>query len=203
VREQPHRVVDVWFDPSCRYSWVTACWVREVERVRRVRPVWHLMSPSMLNEDRDDDPGGDPEGWLRLPVRVFAAVHERFGQRALLDLYDAYGRLVHETGTWTHLADVLVPAGLPTDLAAASEDESWDALIRASHTAGVALVGPHVGTPILATDGPDDRRIAWFGPVLSRTPRGEDGGVPWDGVVRVAATDGFKGRPHEPPRYDR
>ncbi|WP_097184784.1 mycothiol-dependent nitroreductase Rv2466c family protein [Blastococcus haudaquaticus] len=189
---------DCWFDPSCPYTWVTARWLREVERVRPVRVRWHVMSLTILNEHRDDDPEGDPEGWLRLPVRVFAAVQERFGQQALVELYEAYGRQVHDASIWGDLSDVLAAAGLPAELAAAADDEDNDLLVRASHEAGVALVGPHVGTPIVAADG-----AAWFGPVLSRVPRGEEAGRLWDGVVRVAGVDGFhelRGRPHAPPR---
>ena len=49
------------------------------------------------------------------------------------------------------------------------------------------------GTPIVAVEG-----AAWFGPVLSRVPRGEEAGRLWDGVVQVAAVEGFhelQGRP--------
>jgi hypothetical protein len=45
--------------------------------------------------------------------------------------------------------------------------------------------------------------VAWFGPVLSRVPRGEAAGRLWDGVTLVAATPAFhelKSRPPEPPR---
>jgi hypothetical protein len=47
-------------------------------------------------------------------------------------------------------------------------------------------VGYEVGTPVIATQG-----VAFFGPVVSPIPRGEDAGRLWDGVRLVAGTDGF------------
>ncbi len=63
---------DCWVDPSCPYTWVTACRLEEVERVRDVRVRWHVMSLPVLDEGREVDPEGDPEGWLWQPVRLAA-----------------------------------------------------------------------------------------------------------------------------------
>ncbi|MGI5213570.1 mycothiol-dependent nitroreductase Rv2466c family protein [Plantactinospora sp. CA-290183] len=195
--------VDFWFDPSCPYTWITARWLREVERVRPVRVRWHVMSLSVLNEGRDDDPEGDPEGYLWGPVRLFAVVAQRYGQDALARLYATYGTSVHGTGGgWPDVAAILVEAGLPGRLVEVMESTGYDGLVRESHEAGISLVGPHVGTPIVAAELPGGRRIACFGPVISRVPHGEEAGRLWDGTLLVAGVPGFhelKGRPHEPP----
>jgi len=47
-------------------------------------------------------------------------------------------------------------------------------------------VGLDVGTPIINVEG-----NAFFGPVITPTPRGEAAGRLWDGVLMVTATDGF------------
>jgi hypothetical protein len=192
---------DCWFDPSCPYTWITARWLTEVERVRPVRVRWHVMSLAVLNEGRDVDPEGDPEGWLWQPVRLFAVVADRHGQEALAALYRVWGEAVHTRGEEPEVGDLLAQAGLPRELAAVMGSEAHDGLVRASHEAGISLVGTHVGTPVVAVPGPAGP-VAWFGPVLSRVPRGEAAGRLWDGVTLVAATPGFselKGRPPEPP----
>ncbi len=194
---------DCWFDPSCPYTWVTARWLEEVERVRAVRVRWHVMSLAVLNEGRDDDPEGDPEGWLWQPVRLFAVVADRYGQQALTALYRVWGAAVHDRGQWPAVGDLLERAGLPRALAQVMDSGEHDGLVRASHEAGIGLVGTHVGTPVVAVPGPEGVPVAWFGPVLSRVPRGEAAGRLWDGVTSVVATPGFhevKGRAPGPPR---
>lgn len=193
-------IADFWFDPSCPYTWVTSRWLVEVTAVRPVTVRWHVMSLSVLNEGREDDPEDDPDGYLWVPVRVCAAVGERHGSAALGRFYEELW--THdETGDWLgDLAEALARAGLPRELATAGPE--WDDTVRASHTEGVDLVGTHVGTPIIATTTPAGERVAWFGPVVSRIPRGEAAGRLWDGTVLVAATPGFhelKGRPHTTP----
>ena len=40
------------------------------------------MSLSVLNEGRDEDPEGDTEGYLWVPVRICMAVRQEYGQEA-------------------------------------------------------------------------------------------------------------------------
>lgn len=198
-------LVDFWFDPSCPYTWVTSRWMVEVATVRPVAVRWRVMSLSVLNEGRADDPEGDPEGYLWGPVRVCAAVERRHGAAALDRFFTAYGVRVHERGEWADIGDVLADAGLPRDLAVAAGSTEHDDAVRESHERGISLVGRHVGTPIISADGPDGRRIAFFGPVISRIPRGERAGRLWDGTLLVAGEPSFhelKGRPHADPTYD-
>ncbi len=66
-----------------------------------------------------------------------------------------------------------------------------DAALRASHESGISLVGNDVGTPVVAFPGPDGQPIAFFGPIMSPAPKGEEAGRLWDGCVLVAGTPGF------------
>jgi len=53
-------------------------------------------------------------------------------------------------------------------------------------------VGNDVGTPVIHFPGPEPgQTVAFFGPVVTPTPRGEDAGRLWDGTVLVTATPGF------------
>ncbi|TDD12335.1 disulfide bond formation protein DsbA [Nonomuraea deserti] len=197
------QVADIWFDPSCPYTWVTSRWLLEVRKVRPVEVRWHVMSLSVLNEGRDDDPEGDPEGYLWVPVRVCAAVLRHHGQEALGRFYTALWT-TGGGGDWLgDLRTALESAGLPSGLAAAGTSTDYDGDVRASHAEGIALVGEHVGTPVVAVTGAGGGgRVAFFGPVVSRIPRGEDAGRLWDGTLLVAGTPGFhelKGGPPQEP----
>jgi hypothetical protein len=52
-------------------------------------------------------------------------------------------------------------------------------------------LGPHVGTPIIATTTDAGARVAFFGPVISQVPTGSRAGDLWDGNLLVAGTPGF------------
>ncbi len=185
-------IADLWFDPSCAYTWRTSRWLVEVAAVRPVELRWHVMSLSVLNEGRDDDPENDPEGYLWIPARICAAVQATYGSAALGRFYEALWSKEAGSGDWIgDLAEALALAGLPRKLADAGTTETYDEALRASHANGIGLVGDHVGTPIVAVTDPDGARVAFFGPVLSEVPTGEASAMLWDGVLRVAATPGF------------
>jgi hypothetical protein len=176
----------------------------EVEQVRDLTVNWHVMSLSVLNEDRDL-----PEDYRTLmqdawgPVRVCIAAAQQHGDDVLLPLYTALGTRFHlekapkDTAT---IVESLAEAGLPESLADAATDPAYDEALRASHHAGMDPVGMDVGTPVIHVDG-----VAFFGPVVTPMPRGEAAGKLWDGVVLVAGTDGFyelKRTRDRPPIFD-
>ena len=87
--------------------------------------------------------------------------------------------------------DEVIPAalaevGLPESFAAYADSDEFDAQMRESHFEGINKVGQEVGTPVIAVNG-----VAFFGPVISPAPTGEDAVKLWDGVVAVASYDGF------------
>ncbi len=182
---------DFWFDPACPFAWITSRWILEVERVRDISVTWHVMSLAYLNEDKDDI-SEDYRAFLEHawePVRVVMAAEEKHGQDALLPLYTALGTRRHQDEREFDRAmieEALTEAGLPLELADAMYDESYDDAIRKSHHLGMDQVGNEVGTPTIAFEG-----AAFFGPVLSTIPRGEEAGQLWDGCVAVAKVPYF------------
>ncbi|MFJ5923659.1 disulfide bond formation protein DsbA [Kitasatospora sp. NPDC092948] len=190
------KTADFWFDPICPWAWMTSRWMLEVEQLRPVDVRWHVMSLSVLNEKRDDLPEQYREimdaGWG--PVRVLIAAAEAHGEQVLGRLYTELGLRFHNQGlpnTRETVVAALTAAGLPAELADAADTDAHDEKLRASHAEGIGLVGQDVGTPVIAVEGPDGDRVAFFGPVVTPTPRGEAAARLWDGTLLVASTPGF------------
>lgn len=180
-------IADFWFDPTCPFAWVTSRWIGEVEEVRNIKVNWHVMSLSVLNENKQDL---SPEYRAHVarawgPVRVIMAAVAAHGEEVFKPLYDAMGTHIHNNGN-KDLADViaksLAEVGLPAELAASANTDANDEALRASHAEGINKVGQDVGTPIVAFNG-----TAFFGPVITRIPRGEEAGQLWDATLTLAS----------------
>ncbi|MGW8976622.1 mycothiol-dependent nitroreductase Rv2466c family protein [Streptomyces platensis] len=191
---------DFWFDPLCPWAWMTSRWMLEVEKVRPVEVRWHVMSLAVLNEDKLDQlpeeyrenmrPGGKAWG----PVRVVIAAQQLHGDEAVGKLYTALGTRFHNEGLGVNpesIAAALEDAGLPADLIEYAGKDTYDAELRASHKEGIDLVGQEVGTPVIAVPGHDGEQIAFFGPVVTPAPKGEEAAKLWDGTLMVASIPGF------------
>ncbi|MFE7238895.1 DsbA family protein [Streptomyces sp. NPDC057580] len=189
--------VDFWFDPLCPWAWMTSRWMLEVEKVRDVEVRWHVMSLAVLNEDKLDEL---PEEYRDLltkawgPVRVVIAAQQKHGDDIVGPLYTALGTRFHNQGedpTREAIVGALKDVGLPVELAEYADSDAYDAELRASHKEGIDKVGQDVGTPVIAVPGSDGEQIAFFGPVVTPAPKGEDAAKLWDGTLLVASIPGF------------
>jgi 2-hydroxychromene-2-carboxylate isomerase len=191
IQQEPTRV-DFWFDPICPWAWITSRWMLEVEKLRPVKTVWHVMSLAVLNEGKDDLPERYREAMRTTawgPVRVMIAAEQARGPQVLGPLYTALGTRIHQEKAPREketIVAALAETGLPADLADAMDSTEYDAAVRASHADGIERVGYEVGTPVISVNG-----MSVFGPVVSPIPRGEAAARLWDGMQLIAGNDGF------------
>jgi hypothetical protein len=177
---------DFWFDPRCPFAWITSRWILEVEKVRDIEVRWHVMSLAYLNQDKDIS--DEYRAMLKTawgPVRVLIAAEQKFGNEVLLPLYTALGTRIHlgkEDISREMIEASLREAELPVELADAMDDSLLDEAVARSHHEGMDAVGDDVGTPTIHING-----VAFFGPVITKAPRGEEAGQLWDGCVAVAS----------------
>ncbi|MFJ6511918.1 DsbA family protein [Streptomyces sp. NPDC091406] len=189
---------DFWFDPLCPWAWMTSRWMLEVEKVRDVEVRWHVMSLAVLNEDKLDELPEEYRDMLENqawgPVRVVVAAQQLHGDDVVGPLYTALGTRFHNNGegpTREAVAAALKDVGLPEDLAEYADKDTYDTELRASHQEGIDKVGQEVGTPVIAVPGADGEQVAFFGPVVTPAPKGEEAAKLWDGTLLVASIPGF------------
>jgi len=185
----------IWVDPMCPWAWMTSRWLVEAAQRRDIDITWGVMSLSVLNDGREF-----PEKYAELmqrawgPVRVLIAARETAGQQIVGLLYEALGMRIHNEGRGedleTVMAEALAAVGLPAELIEAATSTQYDDALRASHAAGINLVGSDVGTPVLGLPGPDGETVGYFGPVVTPIPRGDDAVRLWDAMVNLASVPG-------------
>jgi hypothetical protein len=149
------------------------------------------MSLAYLNQDRDDISEDYRKGLEKAwgPVRVCIAAEQKYGAESLAPLYTALGTRIHvekQEIDRSMIESALTEAGLAPELADAMEDESLNDAVIASHHEGMDAVGLDVGTPTIHVNG-----VAFFGPVISKAPRGEAAGELWDACVTLASYPQF------------
>ena len=171
---------------------------------------WRFISLRLINSEIDYDAHFPPEyeaghtAGLRL-LRVAAKVRAEHGGQALDRLQAVFGEHIFDSPPAAEVSDeterreqrgsrefvepMLTEAGLPTELADALDDGSWDEQIRADGEEALALTGKDVGTPIIHFEPPEG--VAFFGPVISRLPEQETAAELWDHVVGLARFAGF------------
>ena len=208
--------VTFWFDVSCPFCWITSRWIKEVEKVRDIEVEWKPMSLSVLNEGREELPEEYKFmmecNWT--PARLFNAVFDQDGQEAVDKLYTALGAKIHDEDRIDRRARVDEPAhafdelitealaevGLPEERLAQALTTDFDELMRDNHAEAMKEVGDEVGTPVVKLGD-----TAFFGPVLTRIPRGEEAGKIFDGSILLASYPHFfelKRSRTESPQFD-
>jgi predicted DsbA family dithiol-disulfide isomerase len=152
--------VDFYWDMVCPWCWITSRWMVDVSQQKAIDVNWKFFSLRKINEGRDL-----PERFrishaigLRA-LRVAAAVRKDYGNEAVGKLYTVMGTRRHhdkeDVGVPETLAAVLSTCGLPVELAAAADDDTWDQVIEADMAQAKAKAGTDVGVPLIVLDGKD------------------------------------------------
>lgn len=182
--------VTFYFDVSCPFCWQTSRWMKEVEKVRDIDIDWVPMSLAVLNEGADipaDYAKKMEANWG--PARVFAKVKNEAPEK-IDELYTVMGTLVHPGGEGGKqgygaydeiIAKALEQVGLPASIADVANTDEIDESLRGYHATAMEKVGDDVGTPVVQLGD-----TAFFGPVITRVPTGEEAGELFDASVRLA-----------------
>jgi hypothetical protein len=131
-------------------------------------------------------------------LRVAAAVREADGRARMAGLYTQFGGDIHVRRRRDELVDnyeegfpdYLRSVGLSDDFVKAANDEKWDAVLQAETDEALSRTGKDLGTPIISFTS-DGRTSSFFGPVISRVPRGDEALKLWDAVWEVATFPGL------------
>jgi hypothetical protein len=200
---EPAADVEFFWDPVCPWAWMTSRWVLEVAAQRELSVDWRFISLRLLNEAKDytkDFPDGYVAGHgsgLKL-LRVASAIRAAQGPARMTELYTQFGGDIHVRGRRHDIVDhfdagfpdYLRSVGIEEEFIGAANDESWDDSLRASTAEALSRTGKDVGTPIISYNR-EGQTTSFFGPVISRVPRGEEALRLWDAMWEIATFPGF------------
>jgi len=196
--------LDFFFDPVCPWAWITSRWVVNVSEQRDYEVDWRFISLWILNEENTQE-------WYTPRYRA----GHYFGHQGLR-IADALrvgesdpstvGRWYTTLGTALHtqqrraearedergfFAATLDQLGVDAGYVDAAGDESHDEYIRADTELALTRTGKDVGTPILTFHPGADNEASFFGPVISKAPRGTEAVELWDAVEKLATMSGM------------
>ena len=203
MTEHPEADVEFFWDPICPWAWLTSRWVVEVARQRDLDVNWRFICLRLLNSGKDYE-RDFPAGYVGVHttgqklLRVAAAVRETEGRPRMAQLYTQFGGDIHVRGRRDEIVehweagfpDYLRSLGLDDSCVAAANDERWDRVLQAETDEALGRTGQDVGTPIISFRR-DGQQHSFFGPVISRVPRGDEALRLWDAVWEVATFPGL------------
>lgn len=206
--------LEFFWDPGCPWAWITSRWVVNVQDHKPLDVDWRFIALRFVNADRDYD-SDFPTGYRQRHdrglalLRVAAAVRAEIGPHAVLPLYTAYGQRIHvaqdaeSLGRPGGVEGVLAELGHPVELASAAASTAYDDVIRTDTDEALDRCGGNIGTPVLSFTPPDGP--SFFGPVISRAPRGHEALDLWNAVTTLGANPWFselKRSSRGRPRFD-
>ena len=176
--------LEFFFDPVCPFAWVTSRWVTEVQALRGYDVRWRFIALSVLNENQSAE--WYTEGYRAahmagmMSLRVADAVRLHHDNDAVARLYTVLGTAIHVDQRRAEITADPEPF------------LAWAlAYIRADTALALERTGKDVGTPIITFNPDSDSSSSFFGPVISKAPRGDDALRLWDAIEVLATTSGL------------
>lgn len=194
--------VEFFFDPVCPWAWLTSRWVREVAEQRDLSVEWRFIALRILNQDKNYETDFAPRyvashGTGLKMLRVLEAVRREEGESPIGDWYTQFAGDIHVTGRRDEIFDAwesgfpeyLRSVGMDEKYISSANDPSLDEALETSTKLGLSRVGDGVGTPIVTFNAVES--TSFFGPVISRVPRGDEALELWDAVWKLSTFAGF------------
>lgn len=156
----------------------------------------------MINTDKGYQPGDDYHRMIHAfglkALRVASAARADAGNDAVAKFYTAIGATMHveknregiDTDPHKYLTDVLQRHSLPVTWADSLDDETHTPIIRFETDLAFSRTGKDVGTPILTFKPGQPNEASFFGPVISKSPHGDEALKLWDAVETIATISG-------------
>ena len=194
--------LEFFFDPGCPWAWATSRWVTEVVAIRKYEVSWKFISLSMINSDRGYGPDSEYHKTVHnfglAALRVASAARAAAGNDGVAKFYATFGKMFHnekkregfDNNQHKLLTEILESGSLPTVWADSYDDETHTPIIRFETDLALSRTGKDVGTPILTFKPGAPNEGSFFGPVISKIPRGEQAVKLWEAVETIATTPG-------------
>jgi 2-hydroxychromene-2-carboxylate isomerase len=190
--------VEFFLDPVCPWCWLTSRWVTNVQAEKEYSVGWRFICLEILNEEKERAPDYRAIHLAgQKALRVADQLRLDHGNDAVAGFYTELGTRIHVQRRRGELiedpvgliAESLDAAGLDPGLAKHADDDSHDAYLRSETELALSRTGPDVGTPILTfAPGQGEREGSFFGPVISKSPRGAEAVKLWDAIETIATS---------------
>ena len=197
--------LDFFFDPVCPWAWITSRWVANVSEQRDYEVDWRFISLWMLNENNTQEwytPQYRAGHYLgQQGLRIADAI--RLGERR-----SGCGRSVVHRDRRRRCTSVASAkrlaatrwrgtAGCCRRTGSTRPTSTPPTTSRTTSTSAptprwrLSRTGKDVGTPILTFHPGADNEASFFGPVISKAPRGAEAVELWDAVEKLATMSGM------------
>ena len=186
--------IEFYFDPGCPWCWNASRWIKEVQKQQEINVEWKSFSLLIKNGDGMNKDYLEKFTITRQMLRIIEAVKKKYGDKLTDSLYTEFGIKVHHEKDFSVSAMENVVKKVCSldfdEIIKSKDDASLDDDIRKSMDSAFEVVGNDVGVPIIVFEN-RNKKIGYFGPVLSEAPTGSEALKVWQGIKSLAEYDHF------------